>query len=452
MSAAVAVSPPATASSSLGAMRARPAVRKTLPHVWFPAGLLTVWSDLTKTEIVIDGVAREMCDRFERRMSAAKFAERAGVDPSDARRALRKLVQLGLQKRRGNMRDPGGYVVTPASPEEVSARFRDAMPLDFAVPAAVVRDWQSWSRLEILVFAAVCLHKEARRRGIDIAARVTSTWLALFLKQPARSCRQALRELARRGAIRREERHRWAPTPWAELAFAGDPTGRLATGSRLETAALTPGSNGKQPPELAAIAPPSMRQRRPCARGSVGPDRWGVTANGPLGSSAVRTLSTRGRVLPPRDPPPSLHPDVGREGDEHLVERHDSAGALVPLARAAAKAFSDRNGVVDVNHAARRLADVKARYGMSEKELEKYVRAAPDQPGLLRAGFPFGAAFSPGRLEPWLERHRHRRQSPPEHLERSTIKPLSARELATRGSMFLGSLARAPSARLRCGA
>jgi hypothetical protein len=43
VSAAVAGSPPA--SASLGATRgvARLAVRKTLPHVWFPAALLIAW-------------------------------------------------------------------------------------------------------------------------------------------------------------------------------------------------------------------------------------------------------------------------------------------------------------------------------------------------------------------------------------------------------------------------
>jgi ribosomal protein S25 len=209
---------------------ARPAVRKTLPHVWFPAGLLIAWRDLTKTEIVIDGVAREMCDGRARRISAAKFGERAGIDPSDARKALRKLVELGLQERTGNMRDPSGYVVTPALSESVNARFVDAMPIDFAVPAVIVRGWQQWSRLEILVFGAVCVHKEARRRGIQIAERVTSTWLALFLKEPARSCRQALRDLGRRGVIRCEEGHRWAPTPWAELAGTDHPTSGFAPG------------------------------------------------------------------------------------------------------------------------------------------------------------------------------------------------------------------------------
>jgi hypothetical protein len=92
-----------------------------------------------------------------------------------------------------------------------------------------------------------------------------------------------------------------------------------------------------------------------------------------------------------------------------------------------------------VNHAVRRLADAKARYGMSDKELEKYVRAAPDQPGLLRAGFPFGAAFSPGRLEPWLERHRHRRvvHAP---CRAADDRTLPVHELAIRGSAFLASL------------
>ena len=145
MSAAAAVAPPASASTAelSESMRsvARPFVRKTLAHVWFPAGLLSAWRDLTRTEIVIDAVARDMCDGFERRISAAKFGERAGVDPSDARKALRELVERGLQKRMGNMRDPGGYVVTPASSEELSARFLDAMPIDFAVPAVIVRGW-----------------------------------------------------------------------------------------------------------------------------------------------------------------------------------------------------------------------------------------------------------------------------------------------------------------------
>ena len=78
---------------------------------------------------------------------------------------------------------------------------------------------------------------------------------------------------------------------------------------------------------------------------------------------------------------------------------------------------------------------------MSDKELERYIRVAPDQPGLLRAGFPFGAAFSDVRIEPWLERHRGRRQSAPDGGEPSHTVALSARELAARGSTFLNSLA-----------
>jgi hypothetical protein len=443
VSAVVAVSMPTSPASSLGSMRgvARPAVRKTLPHVWFPAGLLIAWRDLTKTEIVIDAVAREMCDGLERRISAAKFAERAGVDPLDARKALRKLVDLGLQKRTGNMRDPGGYVVTPASSEDVSARFSAAMPIDFAVPAAIVREWQHWSRLEILVFGAVCVHKEARRRGIGFVARVTSGWLAGFLKEPDRSCRQALRALARCGVIRREDGHRWAATPWDELACAGDRAKAPASEGRPAAPAFASGPSGNQPPELAAIAPPSSWQLGPHAGGSVGPDLHGKTAGWPPSSQVVPTLSTRGRDLPPRDPPPSIHPEVRREGDEHLGERDDATAALVPLARAAAKAFGDRNAVVDVNHAVRRLADVKTRYGMSDKELEQYVRTAPDQPGLLRAGFPFGAALSPGRVGPWLERRRRRYGLAPElSSPPSESTHMSAPELANRGAAFLASL------------
>jgi ribosomal protein S25 len=417
---------------------ARPVVKKTIPHVWFPAGLLSAWRDLTKTEIVIDAVAREMCDRRERKISAAKFAERAGIDPSDTRKALRKLVELGLQKRTGNMRDPGGYVVTPASSEEMSARFSEAMPLDFAVPAAIVRGWHQWSRLEIRVFGAVCIHKEARRRGLGIADRVTSELLAGFLKEPDRSCRQALRELARRGVIRSEEGHRWAPTPWDDLAYAGDRAKPLGSEGEPAAPPFASGRSGNQHPELVAITPPSSGQRRPQVQGSAAPDLRGKTAVWPPSSSVVRTLSTRGRDLPPRDPPPSVHPMAGREGDEHLDERHDPT-ALEPLARAAVKAFADRNAVVDVNHAVRRLAEAKARYGMTNAELSQYVRTAPDQPGLLRAGFPFGAAFSPSRVEPWLERHRRRRValapgSP------SDGRTLPVQELAIRGSAFLDSL------------
>src|SRR5258708_10918227 len=99
---------------------ARGGVRKTIAHVWFPAALLVAWRELRKTEVVVDGVAREMCDGLERRISATKFAERAKVDPSDARKALRKLLELGLQRRSGNARDPGGYVVTPVTADELN--------------------------------------------------------------------------------------------------------------------------------------------------------------------------------------------------------------------------------------------------------------------------------------------------------------------------------------------
>jgi len=445
VSAAVAVSPSATASSSTpsGAMRSavRPAVRKTLPHVWFPAGLLIAWREFTKTEIVIDAVAREMCDGFERRISAAKFAERAGVDPSDARKALRKLVECRLQKRACNMRDPGGYVVTPASSEEVSARFSHAMHLDFAVPAVVVRGWQQWSRLEIRVFGAVCVHKEARRRGASIALRVTSTWLAAFLEEPDRSCRQALRELARRGVIQRQEGHGWAPTPWDELVNPGDHACPLAQRARPVATALSSRLNGNQTPERAAIAPMSLRQSAPRPAGRDGPEREGIPAARPPSWSVVRTLSTRGRDLPPRDPPPSVHPNAGREGDAYIDES-DEATALLPLARAAAKAFGDRNTVVDVNHAVKRLADAKARYGMTTAELAQYLRTAPDQPGLLRAGFPFAAAFASGRVVPWLERQRRRRRSAARPLESASTQALSISELALRGSAFLEVLTR----------
>jgi hypothetical protein len=78
---------------------------------------------------------------------------------------------------------------------------------------------------------------------------------------------------------------------------------------------------------------------------------------------------------------------------------------------------------------------------MSDTELEQYVRTAPDQPGLLRAGFPFGAALSPGRVGPWLERCRRRyRLAPAPSPPPSESTHLSAPELANRGATFLASL------------
>jgi hypothetical protein len=109
-----------------------------------------------------------------------------------------------------------------------------------------------------------------------------------------------------------------------------------------------------------------------------------------------------------------------------------------------AKAFSDRNGVVDVNHALRRLADAKARYGMSDKELEQYELTAPDQPGLFHAGFPFGAAFCPSRVEPWLKRRRRQHHFIAKASLPRPEPALSAGELESRGTAFLGSLGVVP--------
>jgi hypothetical protein len=119
--------------------------------------------------------------------------------------------------------------------------------------------------------------------------------------------------------------------------------------------------------------------------------------------------------------------------------------ALVAIALAASKAFRDRNTVVDLRHAVRRLTEVKARYAMTNAELERYMRTAVDQPGLFRAGFPFGAALSPGRVEPWLEKHRRRKQvilEPSPRVPESEL--LSVSELARRGCAFLGSFAKLP--------
>jgi hypothetical protein len=112
----------------------------------------------------------------------------------------------------------------------------------------------------------------------------------------------------------------------------------------------------------------------------------------------------------------------------------------VPLARTVAKAFAERDVVVDLGHAVSRLAAAKERYGMSDEELERYFRTAPDQPGLSRAGFPFGAALSPGRVEPWLAKHRRRRDPLPSRLQPSEICPLPVSELGTRSAAFLRSL------------
>jgi hypothetical protein len=105
-------------------------------------------------EIVIDGAAREMCDGFERRISAGKFASRAGVDPSDARKAMRKLVELGLQKRSGSMRDPGGCVAKPASSEEAepgTSTIADAggAPVPALPPPAVVVSLLSFKKAKL---------------------------------------------------------------------------------------------------------------------------------------------------------------------------------------------------------------------------------------------------------------------------------------------------------------
>ena len=202
--------------------------------------------------------------------------------------------------------------------------------------------------------------------------------------------------------VDREQARCWAPTPWDELVHLRDQASPLAQRARLATAP-SPRLDGNQTPERAAIAPPSSRQSAPRPAGRDGPDCEEIPAVRPPSWSVVRTLSTRGRDLPPRDPPPSFHPDARREGDAH-VDESDDATALLPLARAAAKAFGDRNTVLDVNHAVRRLADAKARYGMTTAELAQYLLTAPDQPGLLRAGFPFAAAFASGRVLPWLER------------------------------------------------
>jgi hypothetical protein len=409
---------------------ARGGVRKTIAHVWFPAALLVAWRELTKTEIVVDGVAREMCDGLERRISATRFAERANVDPSDARKALRKLLELRLQRRTGNTRDPGGYVVTPATAEELNARFPDGFSIDFAVPAIVVRNWHGWSRLEILVYGTTCLHKEARRRGIEVPSRLTSKWLAEILGEPDRSCRHALRSLADRGVVEADQTHRWTPTTWDQVAKANS----------VPTAAVRPIRLGNQVPELPAKSPPSSWHRVPRACGNLAPGKARAVATSPPRTEPVRTLSTRARDLPPRDLPPSLHPAGGREGEE-MVSRGERDAGLLPLAQTATKLFAAHSVVVDLGHAVRRLAVTKERYGMTYDELEGYVRAAPNQPGLCRAGFPFGAAMSASRVEPWLERHRRIRLRALDRPSPSENSSLAPTEIASRGRQFLASMA-----------
>jgi len=205
-----------------------------------------------------------------------------------------------------------------------------------------------------------------------------------------------------------------------------------------------PQACGNRTPEFAATQAPSSRQRWPRPT-------WQNGRLAPEFASRSHTIFARARSSTQRST--TLRPPRGGEGRGRACRRESAAtAALVPLARAAAQAFRDRNSIVDVDHAARRLAAAKVRYGMSDRELEQYVRTAPDQPGLFRAGFPFGAAFSRARIEPWLEKHRRRRQSAPDGGEVSSSVPLSARELATRGSIFLSSLSRGPSGVHCCGA
>jgi hypothetical protein len=89
----------------------------------------------------------------------------------------------------------------------------------------------------------------------------------------------------------------------------------------------------------------------------------------------------------------------------------------------------------------RRLAVAKERYGMTNDELERYLRTAAEQPGLCRAGFPFGAALSPTRVEPWLERRRRIRLRAPDRSPTPEPESLDPTEIASRGRQFLASLA-----------
>jgi hypothetical protein len=250
-----------------------------------------------------------------------------------------------------------------------------------------------------------------------------------------------LRALARRGVIEADQIHRWLPATWDRIA---------SSAARATSPALGRGDStqngtirvGNPVPELPANGPPSSWQRVPRACGSFAPEPTHPAATSPPSTASIRTLSTRARDLPPRDLPPSLHPGGGREGDEMVSRDGECDGGLVPLARTATKLFAAQNVVVDLRHAVRRLAAARERYGMTDAELGKYLSAAPDQPGIARAGFPFGAALSPSRVEPWLEKYRRRERAAPERREVATPTPLSSSEIAMRGNAFLGSLAR----------
>ncbi len=277
------------------------------------------------------------------------------------------------------------------------------------------------------------------RIWIVVPARLTSKWLAEILGDPDRSCRHALRALADRGVVEADQIHRWVPTTWDRVASSA-----VLADSResrpVRSAEDRPMRFGNHVPELAAKSPPSSWRRVPRACGSLSPGSASPAATSPPSIASVRTLSTRARALPPKDLPPSFHPEAGREGQEQSAQSADDQAGLVPLARTVAKSFAARNVVVDLGHAVSRLAAAKERYGMSDEELERYLRTAPDQPGLSRAGFPFGAALSPGRVEPWLAKHRRRRDDVPGRSQLSEVCPLPVSELGTRSAAFLSSL------------
>jgi len=84
--------------------------------------------------------------------------------------------------------------------------------------------------------------------------------------------------------------------------------------------------------------------------------------------------------------------------------------ALVPLARVAAKVFGDRNGVVDVNHAVKRLAEAKARYGMTNAELEQYVRTGAPSTRAASCGISIRCRALAGSCRAMLQKHRRRHQ------------------------------------------
>jgi len=337
-----------------------PPLRKAYAHVRFPSGLLRAWVRLrlTKTEIVTDAVVRALADRRRIELSSTCIARRAGSDPSDVRRSLRKLEQHHLVARAGNRHDPNGCVLTPASAE--SLEDSSHLGVSIGVLLDVVLEWSSWSRVEILVHVAVCGAQEARRRGLPASPRVTARWLSSELGVPERSCRWALRRLEARGVLRRHQPHRWVEVPWSERGLGVKP-------------ASSPPSSRQNDPRLRSVPTPEPRQRVPRAR--------------PAGThySCARDLPTD-----PSSPQP---------GSAAVCPFH-SQGVLSVARRLLGAGLSARR----ISSALRRLDHL----GANEDEMVRFLRYQFEHRDVRGAHFPLAVVSSPDEFLVWRSRKRAR--------------------------------------------